>query len=76
MITHLESLGLKDHTTVLCLRSFIILAYSNNLLHQYISKHASAVVLARLLEEYDMARAIIGDWLEFDANCVCQDQLM
>jgi hypothetical protein len=44
-------------------------AYSNDLLRWYIAKHATTVALAGLLEEYDMAKAIIGDWAEFDANC-------
>lgn len=31
------------------------ITYSNNLLHQYITKHATAVALTGLLEEYEMA---------------------
>ncbi|ELR23424.1 reverse transcriptase [Acanthamoeba castellanii str. Neff] len=44
------------------------ITYSNDLLRRYITKHATAVALAGLPEEYEMARAIIGDWPEFDAN--------
>ncbi len=48
-----------------------MITYSNNLLQCYITKHTTAVTLARLPEEYEMARAIIRDWPEFDMNCTC-----
>jgi len=45
------------------------IVYSNNLLHHYITKHTTTIVLARLPEEYKMARAVIRDWPEFNTNC-------
>ncbi|ELR14135.1 uncharacterized protein ACA1_131160 [Acanthamoeba castellanii str. Neff] len=49
--------------------SLFTITYSNDLLCRYIMKHATAIALAGLPEEYEMARAIIGDWPEFDTNC-------
>jgi len=40
----------------------------SDLLRCYITKHATAVALAGLPEEYEIARAIIGDWQHFDMN--------
>jgi len=45
-----------------------MIAYSNDLLCRYIMKHATTVALAGLPEEYEMARAIIRDWPEFNMN--------
>ena len=44
------------------------IAYLSDLLRCYITKHATAVALAGLPEEYEIARAIISDWQHFDTN--------
>jgi hypothetical protein len=59
------------NTLVVGQLSLFMIMYLNDLLCCYIMKHATAVALAGLLEEYEMARAIIGDWPEFDVNCAC-----
>jgi len=69
-IKHCEAL-LDPNVLVVGQLLLFMIVYSNDLLCCYIMKHATAVALAGLLEEYEMARAIIGDWPEFNTNCAC-----
>jgi len=69
-IKHCEAL-LDPNTLVVGQLSPFTIAYSNNLLCHYITKHTTTIALARLPEEYEMARAINRDWPEFNTNRTC-----